>query len=467
MFKKPKTTKDRLITSSAPDTATTPAPSLSNLVLTTVNNVLEAQNNDASQFQDPARIEQTKGKARVIKMAFTEEVEKFEAYIAAFEKNNQEIEQQLKSWIPPTVGYGLPSAESVSKEAIFTKSAQTVQEALDRLHRSIRFVNTDGRLFSLKIETDFAKSSTSFASKHDYVGLRSLDEYFYFGFQQQTSSTSAEAREFVIETKKVSKPKGDKSVLITELKANKLEQAPKFVGKETVGNFINWGGIIYDHADWKHDIHKLFRCKLPPTRQVASLRDLISDTARAPKLCIWQRLKLAKMATSSMLYLLRVRRSCQAVSTASFAYFSAAGLWDDLVSRDPTMLKPYLSIGFGQRHDDLPDDYDDGLLHPIAEFGTILFEIFRCVAIGMDPQASAPAVPGWADKQHSFLVKRGLEAFADIARDCVRYVPDTVADVENNMANEGKFLVDKWMRLGDLERKYSMRTDAGLAVVDP
>ena len=387
-----------------------------------VSSVMEASpyTGSAQQTQEsrssPDTIRKEKGKASLVKMTFTEELDRFERLLEQFTKTVDSLEDLL-GVRQVGRGTGLPTAQAVTQTEAFAKKAKITQDALGRLHRSLRSMNSKNARFSIKIVHDFELLVSPFVSQHDYVGLRGTGagargEFFYFSLQRHLASPhqhQTSSQEFAVETQKrfTPKPGHTKShvapALAAESKALDLEQAAEFKSVATTmptsaqsssvtvtlqnspnaPQYEKWGSVVYEHGgkEWQDDRHMLFK-RLRDWYLVGSLDKLLlkpsaplgDATAPAPvrvDMPLWQRAELATLAASAILYLSVMRQESPgfALGLENFKYYSTSSTKSKsfTTTRNPLILRPYLDVGFGQRRMTPPphsyyaddDDYDD------------------------------------------------------------------------------------------------------------
>ncbi|KAL1864275.1 hypothetical protein VTK73DRAFT_6006 [Phialemonium thermophilum] len=415
--------------------------------------------------------------------------QKMEVYIAELTQFMNSLDHLTEE----KSGQGLLPASSTSRrnhEALLRDTVAKTQGALERLHRALKYANGRKYRLALQVTDDFERLGKVFAQQHDYL---CLDErhFLYFNLQRHGPDTKSAGKAvagpgtrdqdrsstFVAES--AVEASASLRHIREDQRAQNLDQCAAAVAEEPspAMTFERWGGVFPPVPDPRApiDVHWLFRDRTHSWLSYGTLTELLDSGDMAGRLTVNQRLQLAATVTNAFLYLSRLRSMCRPITLEALKYYVLDGSPPVPPHQfDPLALAPYIDFGFGQAQEVVIGSTargGEGSLNPSLDLGLGLVQIGKCVSYPYDCLAvsSMEAARSWVD---TCLVAGDLDQllpidFAEIVRDCIMH--DALAEAipgqsERNQDVENTFLLDKVMRLQELESRFSATTRAGCLI---
>jgi hypothetical protein len=270
-------------------------------------------------------------------------------YIEELRKYNLVLDQ-LVSLKPPTGELPVSDKKQEELERL-RKAVNTAQSALIRLRRALREMNSPSRpwFFAIQLTTNFEEEGRLFAE--NYVSAPySNGKHFCFNLQRMKTESGAEPELFVAQT--FLKP-GEHLSEPAERMVN-LDQAEAF-RNICHDAFATWG-LAVEH-DKSTDVHRIYKDCVKQRRSHDSLEGLLlllrrrdaagtstTTTSSSSSFTPAQRVSLAVPLTAAHLYLDFL--PLVHASLDALLYFTLRG---EPANRS-LITRPYLSLGFGQRH---------------------------------------------------------------------------------------------------------------------
>ncbi|KAK3367227.1 hypothetical protein B0T24DRAFT_709939, partial [Lasiosphaeria ovina] len=407
---------------------------------------------------------------------------------------------------------GVRSAESAQDATKLGRIIRLTRAALDRLHRSLRAVNTAGTKFSLQLTEDFmAEGDRFFDLCQAYLSLGTRDQHFYFVMHRHDASNTdpQRSRLFVAQTKREFNPARDRvgGIAASHLAGHGLTQASQFArdaARSTSSRqFRLWGGVVVPSSREQLGNHWLFHEVNKHYVSAGTLAGALAEGTPAARMTVAQRIELALLLLYAYIYLADVRESCRAIGLECFRYYTeeqqqqtkqattAAAATNPLFANpaDPLILSPYISFGFGGPID--AGHSSAGGAAPIGSrrrqrpvdrsmllLGVNLVQIALCVAYsgGLDSHntnsgAQAGTVADearrWAEGRLPAVDARVGVVFSEVAAECLRFVNDSLPGQQSeNSGRQIDFLVDQVIRLDKMKKELG-DGPAGAAVPEP
>ena len=323
--------------------------------------------------------------------------------------------------------------------------ARAVQQALKRLHESLRHMNTrDGErepwCLCIQLMKDFGEYGQYVVDNLTDLPFR--NEAYYFSFQRQQSPES-KASYFIAETMRMvslsqPNPKGfDASI---EKSALHLDQAKSLSKTAPIEGFTKWGTVWVESR--KKDVHWLYHAEAQQTACIGDLVALLRTRHTQAHMAPHRKVRLAALIAKSYLHLSLVRSSCAEIQPSSFRYFGKPGEEKEWNDKNPLILDPYLEIGFGRKRNN--GTFNARLVASesqnwyVVGLGLLLYQVGCCLVLdytqGVSELRKAQKIASGDLHQLDHLVSA---KFAEIVQGCLQY---PAVGVRGNAESESRFV---------------------------
>ena len=302
------------------------------------------------------------------------------------------------------------------------REARTVQGAIKRLHESLRNMNTgiDTRepwQLSVQLMTDYSDNRDYVVGMLNKLPLR--DKAYYFNIQKHKSS-QASASFMLAETiaEIPCQPNGDPA-LLGDYSAWHLDQAQSLRDKTAVEGFKPLG-IVWVN---KEDQHWLYHAESQEAHCSRTLATFLREEAIQDKMDTRTRILLACLVAISYIHFSLVRSSCREIEISSFRFFESTEDDKEWKIDDPLILKPYLSIGFGQKRLvrlGAQSGVTSSKTSYIVGLGVLLYQIGCCVALDYSLGALREAKERASNDLHQ-LDRKVSGRYAELVQSCLQY----------------------------------------------
>lgn len=362
------------------------------------------------------------------------------------------------------------TTKSAQKAAQLSGLVRSTQDALDRLHRTLRASNVAKWGFSLQLAEDFMEESLAFFDTYEHhFSLHNRGKNLYFFVYRYLENRMKPSNLFAIQSSLGSHSAQLK--IHPNQSANNLEQAKRFVGTPPKPSFQfqPWGGISLSDELGQHWLYHDHRQQWTFT---GSLADSIREGSPARLLTVSQRVQLAILILYSHIYLSQAQESCRPVTLASYTYYAEDGParpWD---AAHPQLLSPCIDFGFGEPVNVRFGGHRAAAVdrsHGMALMGVSLAQVALCTLHEFDA-ASPDAVRGarrWALGQLGRIDAQVGVQFSEVVSDCVKFALEALPGLQaENARRQNEFLVDQIARLQQMKTELRS-SEAGAAVPDP
>lgn len=372
-------------------------------------------------------------------------------------------------------GVVMHSSADRSRAVLLRDTVVKTQSALDRLHRSLKSMNSKNYRFALQLTDDYESLGRLFAQQHDYLCLDETS-FFYFSLQRhqlQASGVRGDKHSrspslFVAESS-IDSSKSRRRLHHDDYAVN-LEQSKGASSKQAARTFERWGGVFppTTDEDSEMDVHWLFRDRVHTWSSQVTLAEALRSGTLATKMTVNQRLQLSLVITNAYLYLARVKGMCEPITLESLRYYALDSKEEARDQFDPLLCLPYLDFGYGQAQDVvIGAAYKLTSLNPIVDLGIALLQIGTCHFHEYDSRAAPSLAEAlkWAQASLNALDFALPVEFTEIVHDCVAYEQNGIpGQYEKNQEAENEFLLDKVRRLQDLQSLFHPASRAGAMV---
>ena len=327
-----------------------------------------------------------------------------------------------------------PPEESSS----WLREARIVQGALKRLHESLRNMNTgidaqEPWQLSIQLMTDYSDNRDYVVGMLNKLPLR--DKAYYFNIQKHKSSQASAS--FVLAETIAELPcqRKENLALLGDHSAWHLDQAQSLRDKTAVEGFKPLG-IVWVNEE---DQHWLYHAESQEAHCSRTLATFLREEAIQDKMDTRTRILLACLVSISYIHFSLVRSSCREIEISSFRFYESAEDDKEWKNDDPLILKPYLSIGFGQKRLvrlGAQSGVSSSKTSYIVGLGVLLYQIGCCVALDHSLGASREAKERASNDLHQ-LDRKVSGRYAELVQSCLQY---PVAGIGSCAASADRFV---------------------------
>lgn len=364
-----------------------------------------------------------------------EDKEAFNEIINLLRSNNEYLEIMLSFKPTHDMSRLVNPPEETSS---WLREARTVQGALKRLHEALKNMNTgiDTREpwpLSIQLMTNYSNNSDYVVGMLNKLPLR--DKAYYFNIQKHKSSQASASFMLAETVAEIPCQPKEHLALLGDYSAWHLDQAQSLRDKTAVEGFKPLG-IVWVNEE---DQHWLYHAESQEAHCSRTLATILREEAIQDKMDTRTRILLACLVAISYIHFSLVRSSCKEIEISSFRFFESAEDDKEWESDDPLILKPYLSIGFGQKRLvrlGAQSGVSSSKTSYIVGLGVLLYQIGCCVALDYSLGALREAKERASNDLHQ-LDRKVSGRYAELVQSCLQY---PVAGIGNCAASADRFV---------------------------
>jgi hypothetical protein len=371
-----------------------------------------------------------------------EDMDHLKKIIKAIKRSNRFLSETLACKPTQDATRMVHTADRPDTRQIWQGSARLTQQALLRLHTSLRTMNRTCKShepwkLSIQLSTNFADNeSGAINALYGFERLRQNSTYFFL--QRHMHKNPEQTSFFVAET--INSPPNTETNNLTNPLIDEasweLDQPIALAQSPQVGAYRDWG-VVYPSPNFT-DVHRLYHAEAQVSQRFGALPDLLTDENMS-KFTRRQRVELAHLIAISYFHFRQVTPLCSDIHPTSFCYYANPEEGKVWIKDNPLIMRPYLSIGFGEAPPPVVLGGNTGVSSSqsaiIVGLGLLLFQVGCCLKMIYPPQSTAFAE---AQRFASFNLHR-LDTkvsgvYAELTHACLQY-PLTTAPNDPEAAN--------------------------------
>jgi hypothetical protein len=376
-----------------------------------------------------------------------EDREKLWTYIKELRKLNQTLDALTR--LKPYSDGSQINAKSQGEIGSSKNTIFGIQNALQRCHRALRHVNSSSEPFSFAIQLtmDYDQAGNLFREEHLPHKYRPNSFDFYFFNMQPLRRNETHAQKLVVaQTRRSLIPHTAAHLpMAGQERIKNFTLAYDSKPSSPTDEFLEPGVMAEDPSS--RDLHRLFRDCVNEWTRPSSLADFIKRPEAPQKLDSVERVGLARLISTSYLYLSRIGSETLTIKLDTLLYFAVKGKRMDWTGKEGLISRPYLLCGLGEKSKSIVGGTSLTSTDQILEFACLLTQIGCCAV--WDTQQSIPDTKRWVSQQIDNLNREVALPYAEIVRECLQYRSGSLPGT-NDDGRRNDFLLDKMMRLDDL-----------------